>query len=201
MDLSPWRSTLLCAAMVLFACQQGDGVAAGPAVVQQGMVHEPSLRQVIDSLAIPEDSVRIVVHKAERRLVVLAGTRILRAYPCVLGTNPVGDKMQEGDRRTPEGHFLFRDKYPHAKWNKFIWIDHPNAEGRERFDRRKAEGLIPANARIGGELGIHGVPPGKDAWITDGVDWTWGCIALRNADLDEVYGVVQVQHTRLEILP
>ena len=107
----------------------------------------------------------------------------------------------QGDRRTPEGTFTFRDKYPHRAWHKFVWVDYPNAESWKRFKERKRSGTIPADARIGGEIGIHGVPVGMDHWIEQGSDWTWGCIALRNDDLDEIYPFIKPRHTTITIVP
>ena len=185
----------------LLACQDHHVGRQGSARTTTGSLDGLPLQEVLDSLGIPADSIRFEVDKSDRRFFVLAGDRAVRDYPCVLGTVPDGDKMQEGDRRTPEGSFLFRDKYPHAKWHKFIWIDYPNAESRERFQRRKEEGLLPASAAIGGEVGIHGTPKGMDHWIMEGTDWTWGCIALRNADLDEVYPFIRPRWTRLDIRP
>ena len=66
---------------------------------------------------------------------------------------------------------------------------------------RTRTGTIPDGADIGGELGIHGVPEGRDDWIVQGVDWTWGCIALRNADLDEIYPHIRPGITTINILP
>lgn len=131
----------------------------------------------------------------------MAGDRTLKIWPCVLGEVPVGDKHMQGDRRTPEGTFTFRDKYPHRQWHKFVWVDYPNEESWKRFKERKRSGTIPADARIGGEIGIHGVPTGMDHWIEQGSDWTWGCIALRNDDLDEIYPFIKPRHTAITIVP
>jgi murein L,D-transpeptidase YafK len=162
---------------------------------------EVSLSRLLDSLAIPADSIRIRVEKSTRSFSLLAQGIQLKVYPCVLGQVPMGDKRMQGDRRTPEGHFAIRSKYPHKDWHKFVWIDYPNAESRRRFQERKRSGEIPSNADIGGEIGIHGVPSGMDHWIVQGEDWTWGCIALRNADLDEVYPFIQAGKTTITIVP
>lgn len=162
--------------------------------------HVP-LARLMDSLRIRSSSVHFKVDKSERRFDVLAGDSVLCSYPCVLGEQPVGDKLHQGDRRTPEGVFTFRSKRVHAQWHKFIWVDYPNAESWRRYRQRKADGLIPAGKDIGGEIGIHGVPDGMDDWITKGVDWTWGCIALRNADVDEIYPLIEPGRTRMEVVP
>ncbi|MCW5900578.1 MAG: L,D-transpeptidase [Flavobacteriales bacterium] len=187
---------------LLAACQQP------PAVIMHAgdRAHIPDkvdrdLRTIIEERAIPDDSVRLVVRKAARLLMVVASGDTLKRYPCVLGEAPVGDKSMQGDRCTPEGTFTFRDKYPHREWHKFAWIDYPNEESWRRFRQRKRDGLIPANAAIGGEIGIHGVPEGMDHWIGMGHDWTFGCIAMRNADLDELWTWIRPRSSILVILP
>lgn len=146
-------------------------------------------------------AVRFVVDKSDRLFMVYVGDSLLKTYPCVLGEQPLGDKFYQGDRRTPEGSFTFRSKRVHAQWHKFIWIDYPNAESWRKFRDRQRSGAIPAGKDIGGEIGIHGVPDGMDHWIDAGADWTWGCIALRNADVDEIYPFIVPKRTMITIRP
>ena len=141
----------------------------------------------------------ILINKSERWLRLMEGERLVAECPVVLGFNPVDDKRMEGDGCTPEGKFKLRAAYPHAKWSRFLWIDYPNDTSVARFERRMAKGEIPADATIGGEVGIHGVPEGMDDWITQGKDWTLGCISLRTADIIQLYDHVQVG-TAVEIL-
>lgn len=162
--------------------------------------HVP-LDHLVDSLRIAPESIWFRVRKADRIFSVMSDSMELRRYACVLGANPVGDKRMEGDKRTPEGTFTFRSKRRPHKWHAFIHIDYPNAESRRRFAARKASGEIPEGATIGGEVGIHGVPEGKDNWITSGQDWTFGCISLKNADVDEIYPYITPWGTKLVILP
>lgn len=185
----------------------GHGEEATPAPYGSMVGEGVPLARLLDSLRCDAATVSFHVDKGERVFEVLAeredgsGRALLKRYPCVLGEVPVGDKFMQGDRRTPEGTFTFRGKRVHERWHKFIWVDYPNAESWRRFrDRRKA-GLIPPGRDIGGEIGIHGVPDGMDAWIEQGQDWTWGCIALRNADVDEIYPYVSVQRTLIVIDP
>ena len=96
----------------------------------------------------------------------------------------------QGDRCTPEGTFKVKMKYPHRLWSKFIWIDYPTVESWEKHNKAKAEGKIPKNADIGGNIGIHGVPEGYDYAIDYRQNWTFGCISLKNADIDELYEFV-----------
>ena len=82
-------------------------------------------------------------------------------------------------------------KIKHAKYSKFIWVDYPNERSWEKFKQNQASGKIPADATIGGEIGIHGTPEKCDAWVQEKRNWTWGCISLTRADVDELYPLVQ----------
>lgn len=182
-------------------CQHAAVPDAGTSLTVAAPLPELPLAVLFDSLGIAPASAGLHVDKAARILSVVYQGAVLKSYPCVLGEVPVGDKRMEGDRRTPEGKFTFRDKYPHRQWHKFAWIDYPNTESRRRFAERKRAGEIPAEAGIGGEIGIHGVPAGMDHWIMQGADWTFGCIALRNADLDEIWPCIVPGTTVLVIDP
>lgn len=193
---------LVLALPLLAACQgTSDHAPAPDTTVVIGPGDQLPLAELITELHFDVRTIRFHVDKSERRFDVLVNDSLIRTYPCVLGENPVGDKMMQGDRRTPEGIFSFRSKRMHDKWHAFVWVDYPNAESRRRFDQRKRDGLIPPGKDIGGEIGIHGVPDGMDHWVTEGADWTWGCIALRNADLDEVYPYIRAGTTTIVIEP
>lgn len=202
-------NTMRCAAplLVLLALLGHCQPAAGPlrqaavAVVPDPTAAIKPLAAIIDSLRIDPKAIGFKVRKAQRRFEVIAQGRVLKDYPCMLGEVPVSDKLHQGDRRIPEGSFTFRSKRVHAEWHTFIWIDYPNAESRRSYRARMAEGLIPRGKGIGGEIGIHGVPDGMDHWIDAGVDWTWGCIALRSADADEAYPYIVPGLTLMEVVP
>jgi len=116
---------------------------------------------------------------------------ILKQYPIVLGGNPVDDKLRQGDQCTPEGEFLVRAKYPHRSWDKFIWIDYPNENSWIKHKQAKQEGTIKEYEKIGGEIGIHGVPNGTDEIIDLGMNWTLGCISLKNRDINDFYPFIK----------
>ena len=105
----------------------------------------------------------------------------------MFGNKSLSDKMMEGDRNTPEGTFHIVSKRPHNKWNKFLAIDYPTKESWEKFNRRKAQGLIPRAAKIGGGIGLHGTWPNDNIVVDDYFNWTQGCVSLKNRDMDEVY--------------
>lgn len=134
----------------------------------------------------------IVIHKSRRLLCLLEGDDTLQCYACVFGPSPQGDKFRQGDGRTPEGEFSLRSKYPHDKWSHFLWIDYPNDESWRRFHARKAAGEIPAEAKIGGEIGIHGTPSGYGHMIPNQTDWTLGCISVTREAVEELYPLLPV---------
>jgi ankyrin repeat protein len=150
-----------------------------------------ALRSVADSLHADIENITLYVHKSRFILAVVSGRDTLKQYDVSLGGNPVDDKLQQGDGCTPEGIFTIIAMYPHKDWSRFIYFDYPNAESWRKFNRNKAEGLIPDYASIGGEIGIHGVPMGSDDLIPERINWTAGCISLRNNDINELYDMVK----------
>jgi murein L,D-transpeptidase YafK len=130
----------------------------------------------------------IVVHKLSRRLTFYQGITPLKTYPVVLGNDPYNDKLCQGDTCTPEGVYHVRAKYPHSRWDAFIWLDYPNTQNWLKFARAKEAGKLPPNAEIGGDVGIHGTEdPSRNL---EGINWTKGCISLLNKDLEEIYPLV-----------
>ena len=150
-----------------------------------------SLAYLIDSLQVKQYNISIHIDKSDYVLSVMNKEEVLKSYSIVLGTNPNDDKRMQGDRCTPEGTFHIISKYPHKSWRKFIWIDYPNDESRRKFKDAKAKGDIPKDAKIGGEVGIHGTPSNGDYLIDDNINWTWGCISLKRQDVDEIYPYIK----------
>jgi murein L,D-transpeptidase YafK len=149
---------------------------------------------------IDKKNISILIEKSKYRLTIYQNKQPIKSYPIVLGDNPLGDKFIEGDRRTPEGIFQLKDLYPHPQWSKFLWLDYPNAASWRKHLNAKQTGQIPWYTSIGKDVGIHGVPTNTDKLIDNQVNWTWGCISLKNADVDEIYAVAQTG-TLVEILP
>jgi len=109
-------------------------------------------------------------------MTLLRGEKVLRTYRIALGREPVGAKRQEGDGRTPEGRYRVDWRNPQSKYHLSLHISYPEAADAERA---KAEGVEP-----GGEIMIHG-------WRAEAEgDWTQGCIAVRNEEMDEIWRLV-----------
>lgn len=146
----------------------------------------------IDPKTINKDSVRLVVDKGKHCLMVYYKKRMIRAYKATFGPNPLQNKIMEGDRCTPEGEFNITSINPRSKYNKFMLLSYPDKNALSRFNKLKSTGVIPSSARIGGDIGIHGIWPGGDDMIELGVGWTDGCVALKNKDIEELYSIVGV---------
>lgn len=135
---------------------------------------------------------RIVVEKAARRMVLYQGDTAVREYRVALGFQPSGDKVQEGDGRTPEGVFRIDRRNDRSGYHLSLGLDYPHPEDRVRA---QAAGGSP-----GGDIMIHGQPNAlPDAAMLRG-DWTAGCIALSNAEMREVWAVTNLA-TKVEVRP
>ena len=157
------------------------------------------IREII-TIPIDKSQTAILIEKSLYRLTIYYENKAIKSYPVVFGENPVGDKLQEGDMKTPEGIFKVRDLYPHDSWSKFIWLDYPNQNSWSKHLEAKKLGKIKMSASIGGEIGIHGVPENSNLLIDYRNNWTWGCISLKNKDVDEIYFVIQTG-TIVKIVP
>jgi murein L,D-transpeptidase YafK len=116
----------------------------------------------------------LVVEKSKYELSVYDDDGWYATYPVVFGSKDLGDKMREGDRKTPEGTFTIISKKVHEKWDRFMMLDYPTQESYQKFNDRKAHGLIPRNATIGGGIGIHGTWPREDYAIDRYDNWDHG---------------------------
>jgi len=142
----------------------------------------------------PERATSIVVEKSMRRLSLMRGAMPIRTFDVVLGSSPVGHKQQEGDGRTPEGVYVIDFKNPKSRFHLALRISYPNMEDRKRAERN---GMSP-----GSDIMVHGLPNGL-GWL--GVwhlrrDWTDGCIAVTDAQIEEIWALVDVG-TRIDIRP
>lgn len=138
----------------------------------------------------------VVVRKGARRMDLLKSGAVFRSYRIALGDSPRGHKLQEGDERTPEGDYFLDWRNPRSNYYKSIHVSYPNDNDRAFAS---AMGVSP-----GGMIMIHGRPN----WLTsakvakeyDGRDWTDGCIAVTNSEMDEIWRLVR-DGTPIRILP
>jgi hypothetical protein len=131
------------------------------------------------------------VYKSQHRLEVFFKGRLYKTYHAVFGRSLApGAKLWEGDRRTPEGDYLITGKHRSARFGWFLHLNYPNEQDEERFEQSRAAHLIPASAREGGQIGIHGTD--SPYLNVSDVDWTTGCISVDNADIGELARLLPV---------
>jgi murein L,D-transpeptidase YafK len=137
---------------------------------------------------------RILITKSTHTLSLIKGDEILKSYKVALARQPVGPKERQGDHKTPEGVYSVDRKSPASRFHLALHLSYPNASDR---DRARALGVPP-----GGDVEIHGLPllfAGFGS-LHRYIDWTDGCIAVTNAEINEIYPLVEVD-TPVEIRP
>jgi murein L,D-transpeptidase YafK len=122
----------------------------------------------------------VVVNKGQRRMHLLHNETVLESYDIQLGFAPYGHKQFKGDGRTPEGLYRIDRRNPNSKFHLSLGISYPNARDVEVAE---AMGKSP-----GGDIFIHGQ---KHPSKTDKSDWTWGCIAVKNPEIERIYAMVR----------
>jgi murein L,D-transpeptidase YafK len=145
----------------------------------------------------------ILIEKSKRELHVLKNGEIVKTYSVALGSSPIGPKERAGDRRTPEGSYWICAKNAKSNFHKSLEISYPNITNAERglqahrisegeFKKIKRANLSrsepPQHTALGGEIYIHG----GGSLRSTGRDWTWGCIALDDADIDSLFAILPV---------
>jgi hypothetical protein len=121
----------------------------------------------------------VIVDKAKHTLYLVHGGKVVRSYPCNLGYNSARAKTYAGDGATPEGKYRVSGVNSGSRYYKALPISYPNELDRQRHEQAKKRGLISGRARIGNLIEIHG-HGGRDE------DWTEGCVALANRDIDHL---------------
>jgi murein L,D-transpeptidase YafK len=137
---------------------------------------------------------RVVVYKHEHKLVLLSQGKEVRSYRIALGDEPIGPKTRQGDHKTPEGVYTLDSRNPNSQFYKAFHVSYPNS--KDIAAARKL-GVSP-----GGDIMVHGLPK-KYAWVGHSHtlhDWTDGCIAVTNDEMDEIWKLVHVG-TPIEIKP
>ena len=137
---------------------------------------------------------RIVIEKSKRTMTLLKQDREVRTYKVALGRNPIGPKIQKGDQKTPEGLYYVDYKLYNSGYHRALHLNYPN---QDDIERARSLGVTPGNSIM-----IHGMKEDK-LWMGDVqylFDWTNGCIALTNREIEEVWALVS-PWTPVEIKP
>lgn len=164
-----------------------DAVRRGTLLLQHVLVLVLAVASVAAPCAhadvsLKADLVRVI--KSQFRLFLVHDGEVFATYPVVLGGNPVGHKQRAGDERTPEGRYFLIFKNPDSDFHKSILLSYPNARDVARARER---GVDP-----GGLIMIHGQANGSPLGKTRNDNWTDGCIALSDEDMDAVWDAVDV---------
>ena len=122
----------------------------------------------------------VVVNKGQRRMHLLHNETVLESYDIQLGFAPIGHKQFEGDGKTPEGLYRIDRRNPNSDFHLSLGISYPNTAD---YAAAKAEGKSP-----GGDIFIHGQ---KNPFKKSKGDWTWGCIAVKNKEMEDIYAMVR----------
>lgn len=125
----------------------------------------------------------ILVSKLDSTLIILQRGKEIRKYQVALGRNGLQDKLYAGDQATPEGSYQVVSKLPQSRYYKALLINYPNDDDKKFFNFAKKKGWVPAKAKIGGLVEIHG---GGQNTITN------GCIALDNSDMEEIFNLAEI---------
>ncbi len=134
----------------------------------------------------------VVVRKSQYSMTLLKDGKPIRQYWIALGENPRGPKVRKGDKRTPEGRYLLDYKKENSNFHRAIHISYPNLDD---LNRAKALGVEPGNMVM-----VHGQPNTAKDKSVQRSNWTNGCIALLNHDMDEFWQLVE-PGTPIEIRP
>ncbi len=198
------RNLLILVVIVLVCgagCHQQSILAHEPKTANTGASQpsDPPAVQETIALKLPLKNPRIVVLKSKRRLELYSDGALVRNYKIGLGLNPVPDKLQQGDRATPEGDFYIFTRNDKSAFYLSLGISYPNVEDAERglrdglISRSQHDAIVraikrkatpPQHTRLGGDIYIHGNGASSD--------WTWGCVALENEHVKELFNAVPV---------
>lgn len=176
-------SSLLIGSSMLLKKPEADK-SASPVVAKKSVSKKTS--------SLPKSPVKIIVDKSSYELYVYDADGWYATYPVVFGNNSLDDKKMEGDRNTPEGSFKIVNKRVHDKWDRYMGLDYPTQESLARFNERKKKGEIPASAKPGAGIGIHGTWPNDDYIIDRYKNWTNGCVSLKNSDIEDLYSYIPI---------
>ncbi len=190
-SLMRWLLAALCLSFAV-TCQAAVVMTINGKPVDKEQVLKPPQASQRTSASKTVD--KILVIKSARRLELISDGKVIRSYRISLGKQPKGPKLQEGDKRTPEGLYWVDWRKRSDKFNLAMHINYPNITDAAKARR---EGVNP-----GSMIMIHGTPDSEDnpEELFHTLDWTDGCIAMKNYEMREVWNMVK-DGTMVEIRP
>lgn len=142
--------------------------------------------------AIEESPYYIIVDKSDYELKVYDDEGWYATYPIVFGSKDLGDKMKEGDKKTPNGNYTIILKKINRQWGPELLLDYPNPTNVQLFNERKQKGVIPKNARIGAGIAIHATRPEEEWTIDNFYNWTDGCVSVKYTEMKDLFSYIPV---------
>jgi murein L,D-transpeptidase YafK len=139
-----------------------------------------------------ENPYYIIIDKSDYELKVYDEEGWYATYPIVFGSRDLGDKMKEGDKKTPDGNFKVILKKIHPKWSYELLLDYPTGESVQRFNERKKKGLLPKNAKIGSGIAIHATRPEEEWTVDNFYNWTDGCVSVKYTEMKDLFSFIPV---------
>jgi murein L,D-transpeptidase YafK len=134
----------------------------------------------------------IIVDKSDYELKVYDAEGWYATYPIVFGSKDLGDKMKEGDKRTPDGQYKIILKKMNPKWGPELLLDYPTPSNVKRFNERKSKGLIPKTAKIGNGIAIHATRPDEEWTVDNFYNWTDGCVSVKYTEMKDLFSYIPV---------
>ncbi len=134
----------------------------------------------------------IIIDKSDYELKVYDEEGWYATYPIVFGSKDLGDKMKEGDRKTPDGQFKVIQKKIHPKWSYELLLDYPNQTSIQRFNERKQRGQLPKTAKIGNGIAIHATRPEEEWTVDNFYNWTDGCVSVKYTEMKDLFSYIPV---------
>jgi len=193
-----FAAALLCAllplaSMVWARGSRAERITTAPTGAPTTSLAQPPTTDALGTSELPVAD-RVVVRKSQRRIYLMRGNAILRAYKVALGLNPIGQKERSGDYRTPEGRYYLTRRNPRSDYFLSIQVSYPNVSDLRRARTHRWE--------AGGSIMIHGLPNHlrRPPQYYERYDWTDGCIAVSDSDMLEIWLMTR-ENTPIDILP
>lgn len=180
-----------------YSCVNIDSISEDKALVE---VTKSPLTDLIQNNLRPN---KIIVSKEQKKLFLFQNDILIRSYDVAFGRDPFGHKLMEGDNKTPEGKYIIDFKKKESEYYRALHVSYPNKndiEQTRKYSEAKGVQMSP-----GGDIMIHGLPNDEKlrSLVELGhplINWTRGCIAVTNAEIEEIYQLVPVK-TEIEICP
>ncbi len=140
---------------------------------------------------INKKNISILTEKSKYKLTVFYEMTPIKSYPIALSSNPIDDKLKDGDGCTPEGKFKVKAHFKHKKFQKFIWLNYPTIDSWKKYGNAKSKGILKITDSIGSNIGIQGLPENDDSLEIKTKNLSDGSIYLKNNDINELFDFIK----------